>query len=298
MKILLLGKKGQVGWELQRALAPLGDVIALGRDSVSHCADLSNEQGLLKTIREIAPHVLVNAAAYTAVDKAESEPDLAFLVNAKSVDLMAKEMASLDGWLVHYSTDYVFNGSGNTAWRESDSTDPLSIYGKTKLAGEEAIISRKVKHLIFRTSWVYGSHGNNFIKTILKLAQERESLSIVADQIGVPTGAELIADVTAHAIKACLQRTDLSGLYHLAPLGETSWYHFAHYILEEARALGKTFQVSDLTAINSQEYPRPAQRPLNSRLNTQKLCNTFSLEMPEWTMGVKRVLLEILGSNQ
>lgn len=296
MKILLLGKNGQLGWELQRALAPLGNLFALGRNNDVYCGDLSKPQELLETIREIKPKILVNAAAFTAVDQAESksQSDLAFEINSNIVALLAEEMAVIDGWFVHYSTDYVFNGSGSVPWQETDIPDPLNVYGKSKLGGEEAIRAKIDKHLIFRTSWVYGFHGNNFIKTILRLAQEKENLEIVSDQVGVPTGAELLADVTAHALRACQENSQLCGLYHLAPSGETSWYEYTQFILEQADQLGKKLRVSSLKPISSQDYPRPAKRPLNSRLNTRKLTQAFSLHLPEWKSGVKRTLTEIL----
>jgi dTDP-4-dehydrorhamnose reductase len=297
MKIVLLGKNGQLGWELQRALSPLGELIALGRNDASFCGDLTKPEALLHSIQDIKPDVLVNAAAYTAVDLAETQSDLAFEINAKTVALLAESMAALDGLFVHYSTDYVFNGKGNTPWQETDNLDPLSVYGKSKLAGEEAIQAQAGKHLIFRTSWVYGAHGYNFIKTILKLAKEKESLSIVADQIGAPTGAELLADVTAHAIRACQKKPELAGLYHLTALGETSWYDYTHFILNEARQLGSQFsqfKVSSIVPISTQEFPRPAPRPLNSRLNTKKISQAFSLQLPNWQPGVKRALIEIL----
>lgn len=295
MKILLLGKNGQVGWELQRALATLGRLIALDRHHHSFCGDLANPQGLVQTIRQLAPNVIVNAAAFTAVDMAESQPELAFLINKETVAVLAQEMAALGGWFIHYSTDYVFNGYGTTPWQETDQTQPLNVYGKSKLAGEESIINSGCKHLIFRTSWVYGRRGNNFIKSILKLANEREILNIVADQIGSPSGAELIADVSAHAIRMCLQKPELSGLYHLAASGEVSWHGYTHFIVETAKSLGHPLQVSEIKPISSEAYPRPAIRPLNSRLNTTKLTKAFSIFLPEWKLGVERVLVEILG---
>jgi dTDP-4-dehydrorhamnose reductase len=296
MKILILGKNGQLGWELQRALAPLGTVIALGRTEKAYCGDLSKPQALLETIHSIRPNILVNAAAFTAVDKAESETELAFQINAETVGLLAKAMAEFNGWIVHYSTDYIFNGEGDVPWLETDAPFPLNRYGQSKLAGEEAIRQQKGKHLIFRTSWVYARRGSNFIKTILNLAEERESLSIVADQIGAPTGADLLADVTAHAIPACLNKPELSGTYHLAPQGAISWFDYADFIWNEAKRLGRSFRLASLSKTTSQEYPRPAVRPLNSRLNTAKLCKAFSLHMPPWQDGVQRVISDIIGN--
>ena len=230
MKILLLGKNGQVGWELQRALAPLGELVALDRQGGEGlCGDLADLDGLRQTIRSVSPNVLVNAAAYTAVDKAESEPERAELINAKASQVMAQEMLKLDGWLLHYSTDYVFNGGGVKPWKEDDLTGPLNHYGVTKLQGEKAIAQTGCKHLIFRTSWVYAARGANFAKTMLRLAAERDQLNVIADQFGAPTGAELIADVTAHALRSAMNNPALAGVYHLAAAGEVSWHGYAAY---------------------------------------------------------------------
>ncbi|MDO9323192.1 MAG: dTDP-4-dehydrorhamnose reductase, partial [Pseudomonas sp.] len=236
MKILLLGKNGQVGWELQRSLAPLGELLALDSKSTAYCGDLNNLPGIAATIRSFAPHVIVNAAAYTAVDKAESEPAQAQRINAEAVAVLAHEAQQLGAWLVHYSTDYVFDGSGATPWQETAAVGPLSVYGTSKLAGELAIQASGCKHLIFRTSWVYAARGNNFVKTMLRLAQERDSLNVIADQFGAPTGAELLADVTAHALRCVQQQPELAGLYHLAAAGETNWYSYARFVLEQAKA--------------------------------------------------------------
>ncbi|MCR4538254.1 dTDP-4-dehydrorhamnose reductase [Pseudomonas sp. 18.1.10] len=296
MKILLLGKNGQVGWELQRSLAPLGQVLALDSKSLDYCGDLSDLQGLAATVRRFAPDVIVNAAAYTAVDKAESEPDQALRVNAEAPAVLAAEALKLNALLVHYSTDYVFAGDGETPWQESDPVGPLSVYGSTKLAGERAIQSSGCSHLIFRTSWVYAARGNNFAKTMLRLARERDSLNVIDDQFGTPTGADLLADVTAHAIRATRQQPHLSGVYHLAPAGETTWYRYARFVLEQAHAAGVQLQVSPASvgAIATAAYPTPAKRPANSRLNTQKLQSAFSLHLPEWQDGVARMLIETL----
>lgn len=295
MNIVLFGKNGQVGWELQRALSPLGKLTVLDRSSTSFCGDLSNLEGIAQTIRTLAPDVIVNAAAYTAVDKAESERDQALLINAKACAVLAREAAAIDAWLVHYSSDYVFDGSGTQPWQESDQTSPVNYYGKSKLEGEQAIIASGCKHLIFRTSWVYSARGNNFIKTILRLASERETLRIIADQVGVPTGAELLADVTAHAIRGCLQKPQQGGLYHLTPSGETNWFEYATFILEKARMAGACFAAQRIIPISSEEYLTPAARPLNSRLNNTKLAKAFCIHLPEWKSGVDRALLEILG---
>jgi dTDP-4-dehydrorhamnose reductase len=296
MKILLLGKNGQVGWELQRALAPLGELVALDRQGENGlCGDLADLAGLRQTIRTLQPDVLVNAAAYTAVDKAESEPELAGLINAQAPQVMAGEMHKLDGWLVHYSTDYVFDGSGELPWTETAHPAPLNRYGLSKLQGEQAIQASGCRHLILRTSWVYAARGGNFARTMLRLAAEREQLKVIADQLGAPTGAELIADVTAHALRCALSKPDLSGVYHLAAAGEVSWHGYASYVIEQARAAGKQLAVQQINAIPGSEYPTPARRPHNSRLDCSKLRDTFGLTLPEWQSGVSRMLNEIQG---
>ena len=231
MQILLFGKGGQVGWELQRSLASLGELIALDLDSRQQCGDFTRLDDIAHTVRAIAPDVIVNAAAYTAVDKAESEPELVRTINALAPGILAREARKLGSWLIHYSTDYVFDGSGSKPWVETDPTGPLSVYGSTKLEGEEAIRASGCHHLIFRTSWVYAARGGNFARTMLRLAQERERLTVVDDQIGAPTGADLLADVTAHAIRTALQQPELSGLYHLVAGGETSWHGYACFVL-------------------------------------------------------------------
>ena len=296
MKILLLGKNGQVGWELQRALAPLGELVALDRHSVDGlCGDLANLEALRATIRQVAPDVIVNAAAYTAVDKAESDTQLATRINEQASRVMAEEAASLGAWLVHYSTDYVFSGQGNRAWQEEDPVAPVNFYGASKLAGEQAIIASGCRHLIFRTSWVYAARGNNFAKTMLRLAKDRESLSVIADQIGAPTGADLIADVSALAIRLAVQRPQLSGLYHLAAAGEVSWHGYANHVIDFAKANGEILAVTAVNPIETSAYPTPARRPSNSRLNTRKLRDNFSLHLPDWQSGVTRMLREVLN---
>jgi len=296
MKILLLGKNGQVGWELQRSLAPLGELIALDRHSVDGlCGDLSDLEALRATIRQIMPDIIVNAAAYTAVDKAESDVELAYRVNGEASRLLGEEAALLGALLVHYSTDYVFNGEGRRPWQETDAAAPVNRYGASKLAGEQAIIVSGCKHLIFRTSWVYGARGNNFAKTMMRLAKDRETLSVIADQVGAPTGADLIADVTALTIRQVLQRPGLSGLYHLAAAGEVSWHGYASYVIDFAQANGEQLAVTTISAIDTNAYPTPARRPLNSRLNTQKLRDNFSLHLPDWQSGVTRMLREVLN---
>ncbi|AZD56213.1 dTDP-4-dehydrorhamnose reductase [Pseudomonas chlororaphis subsp. aurantiaca] len=296
MKILLLGKNGQVGWELQRSLTPLGELISLDRHPVDGLSgDMSDLDALRATIRQIKPDVIVNAAAYTAVDKAESETELADRVNGQASQVIAEEVASLGAWLVHYSTDYVFSGEGLTPWQETDAVAPVNHYGASKLAGEQAIVASGCKHLIFRTSWVYGVRGNNFAKTMLRLAKDRETLNVIADQIGAPTGADLIADVTALAIQQVLLRPELAGLYHLAAAGEVSWHGYASHVIGFARANGEELAVTSINPIDTTAYPTPARRPLNSRLNTQKLRDNFSLHLPDWQSGVTRMLMEVLN---
>ena len=296
MKILLFGKNGQVGWELQRSLAPLGELVALGTDSQDLCGDLTNLEGIAQTVRAVAPDIIVNAAAYTAVDKAESEPEWARTINALAPGVLAHEAKRSGAWLIHYSTDYVFDGSGDTAWLETDPTGPLSVYGKTKLEGEEAIRAAGCQHLIFRTSWVYAARGGNFAKTMLRLAQERDSLSVINDQAGAPTGADLLADVTAHAIRAALQRPDVSGLYHLVARGETTWHGYASFIIDFARQFGIEIKVvpEAIQPVPTSAFPTAAKRPLNSRMNARKLQNTFGLDLPHWQTGVARMLTEFL----
>jgi dTDP-4-dehydrorhamnose reductase len=296
MKILLLGKNGQVGWELQRSLAPLGALIALDRHVVDDlCGDLSDLDSLRATIRKVKPDFIVNAAAYTAVDKAEGEIELAYRLNGEACRVMAEEAVSQGAWLIHYSSDYVFNGQGTKPWEESDTVAPLNHYGASKAAGEQAIIDSGCKYLIFRTSWCYSARGSNFAKTMLKLARERETLSVIADQIGAPTGAELIADVTAQAIRCVLLRPELAGVYHLAASGEVSWHRYAEYLIEFARANGEQLAVTAINPMKASDYPTPARRPLNSRLNTQKLRDNFSLHLPDWQSGVTRMLREVLN---
>lgn len=296
MTILLLGADGQVGWELRRALVPLGNVVALTRDAARNpdglAGDLENLDGLRATIEAVAPNWIVNAAAYTAVDKAETDEPRAHVVNVDAPALLARLAAERGIWLVHYSTDYVFGGSGTTPWREDDATGPLGVYGRTKLDGEDAIRASGCRHLIFRTSWVYAARGGNFAKTMLRLATERESLNVVEDQVGAPTGAELIADVTAHAMRAA--REEQSGTYHLAADGFTDWATYARYAISEARVLGLKTRASPdaIHGIPGTAYPTPAVRPLNSRLDTAKLRDAFGLTLPDWRIGVRRMIAE------
>ena len=293
MKILLLGKNGQVGWELQRSLALLGEVIALDRGPhVSLCGDLTNLDGLAQTIQLIKPDVVVNAAAYTAVDQAESDRVIAKHVNTDAVAVLAREVSALNAWFVHYSIDYVFDGSGSQAWRETDAVAPLNYYGQTKLEGELAIQASGCKHLIFRTSWVYGGMGNNFAKTMIKLATKQDTIRVISDQIGAPTGADLLADATAHAIRMAIHRPNVSGIYHLCPQEETSWYDYACFTIEQVRSLGQALSVQSILPISTHDYATDAKRPLNSRLNTTKFMDTFSLSLPHWQTGVSRMIKE------
>lgn len=293
MNILLFGKSGQVGWELQRALAPLGNLVALDTRSDEYCGDFCNPEGIAKTVRAVKPDVIVNAAAYTAVDKAESEQDVAQLINAASVEMIAKEAEKIGAWVIHYSTDYVFPGNGEIAWRETDATAPLNVYGQTKLAGEVALTSNCAKHLIFRTSWVYAGKGNNFAKTMLRLAKERTELSVINDQFGAPTGAELLADCTAHAIRTAVNKPDVAGIYHLVASGTTTWHDYAAFVFEQAKKANIELALQQLNAVPTSAYPTPARRPHNSRLNTEKFQLSFDLTLPAWETGVKRMLVEL-----
>jgi dTDP-4-dehydrorhamnose reductase len=300
MKILLLGSSGQVGWELKRSLAPIGQVICTSRKpGADLLADLSDPKQLMNMIRAVQPNVIVNAAAYTDVDKAESDRDTARVVNAVSPSVIARQAAALGAWLIHYSTDYVFDGSGTEPRDEEADVRPLNVYGQTKLEGEVSVRESGCSFLIFRTSWVYGALGDNFAKTMLRLGCERETLSVVSDQVGAPTGAELLADVTAHALRAVRSEPSLKGIYHLAAAGETSWYGYAEFVLEWARRRGLPITVpgDGIQAIKSKEYPAAARRPLNSRLDTGKLCNVFDLVMPNWMLGVERMLIETVAGD-
>jgi len=297
MKILLLGKNGQVGWELQRSLAPLGEVVALDHDGAPGLSgDFAQPESLAATVRAVAPDLIVNAAAHTAVDKAESEPDLARAINALAPGVLAREAAALGALLVHYSTDYVFDGSGRAPWVEDAPTGPLSVYGATKLEGEDAIRASGCRHLIFRTSWVYAARGGNFAKTMLRLAAERDALTVIDDQHGAPTGAELLADVTAHAARMTLVSPHLAGTYHLAAAGETTWHGYARHVIEFARARGVAIKVAPdaIRPVPTGAFPTPAKRPANSRLDTRKLQDAFGLVLPAWQSGVERMLTEIL----
>ena len=296
MNILLFGKGGQVGWELQRSLSVLGTVTALDFDSTEHCGDFSNPSGVAETVRTLRPDIIVNAAAHTAVDKAESEADFARTLNATTPGAIAQEAAKLGAWLVHYSTDYVFDGSGSRPWVETDTPAPLSVYGRTKLEGEQLIAEAGAKHLILRTSWVYAARGGNFAKTMLRLAQERDRLTVIDDQWGAPTGADLLADVTAHALRHLRQRPQDAGLYHCAAAGETNWNEYAKYVLAQVQKVQDAIEIKakEVAPVPTSAFPTPAVRPRKSRLNTDKLQHTFGLQMPHWQAGVARMLTEIL----
>ncbi|WP_019141911.1 dTDP-4-dehydrorhamnose reductase [Noviherbaspirillum massiliense] len=293
MKILLLGKDGQVGWELQRSLSPLGELHAFGRNE----ADLEKPESLRQLIRGIQPAVIVNAAAYTAVDKAESDPEKARQINAQAPGVLAEEADRLNAWLVHYSTDYVFDGKKSSPYEEDDLTNPISVYGQTKLEGERLIRDHHAKHLIFRTSWVYAARGGNFAKTMLRLAKERNQLKVIADQYGAPTSAELIADVTALVLHRIGQQAkpEFAGAYHLTAGGHTTWHAYAQYVLQRAESSGAILKAKGdaVQPIPSEAYPLPAVRPKNSRLDTTKLTQTFDLQLPEWQYHVRRLIDEL-----
>ena len=299
MKILLFGKGGQVGWELQRSLAPLGELVALDFDSTDLSGDFSKPESLAETVRRVAPDAIVNAAAHTAVDKAESEVAFARTLNATAPGVLAEEAARLGAWLVHYSTDYVFDGSGQRPWCEDDTTAPLNVYGQTKREGEERIIAAGGRHLIFRTSWVYGARGGNFARTMLRLAAQREQLTVIDDQIGAPTGADLLADVTAHALVRVQREPGLGGVYHLAAAGQTSWHGYARHVIGHAQAAGMALKAGpeQVQAVPTTHFPTPARRPHNSRLDTAKLRAAFGLTLPPWQQGVTRMLDEILDRS-
>jgi dTDP-4-dehydrorhamnose reductase len=299
LTILLFGCNGQVGSELQKTLPSLGNLIAVDRQHRQFCGDFTKPEAIAETIRQIKPDVIVNAAAYTSVDKAESEPELASLVNAQTPGILAKEAEKNGAWLIHYSTDYVFDGSGMQPWRESDTPNPLNVYGASKLQGERNIIANCSKHIILRTSWVFAAQGNNFAKTMLRLAQERDTLSVVDDQIGAPTSAKLLAELTADIIPRLMQDESLAGLYHAAAAGETTWYGYARFVIDCARKYGVSIKVKDenIRPVGSDEFPTPAKRPANSRLDTRKFREAFSLELPYWQAGVEEMLVDICSNR-
>lgn len=303
-KILLFGKGGQVGWELQRSLAPLGELVALDFDSTDYCGDFTDQAGLAETVRAVAPDVIVNAGAHTAVDRAEAEPELVRTINATAPGVLAHAARRVGAWMVHYSTDYVFDGSGALPRLESEIPGPLGVYGRTKLESEQLIQASGCKHLIFRTSWVYAARGGNFAKTMLKLAQERESLKVIDDQIGAPTGAELLADVTALALRQVIRqanetRSSLSGVYHVAAAGETSWFEYARHVIAQAEKQNPAIKIvaKSIEPVPSSAFQTAAKRPLNSRLDTTKIQSVFGVAMPHWKTGVNRMLTEFLDKQ-
>lgn len=295
LTILLFGCNGQVGSELQPSLQPLGKVVALDVNSSEFCGDFTKPEAIAETIRRVKPDVIVNAAAYTAVDKAESEPDLAFLINAQTPGILAQEAENIGAWLIHYSTDYVFDGSGDQPWKETDAPNPLNVYGASKLQGERNIAANCSKHVILRTSWVYAAQGANFAKTMLRLAQERESLSVVDDQVGAPTGAKFLAELTANIIPRLMQDASLTGLYHAVAAGETSWYGYARFVIDCARKQGIAIKVRDenIRPVTSDQFPALAKRPANSRLETNKLREALGINFPGWQTGVAEILDDI-----
>ncbi len=311
MKILLFGKTGQLGWELARSLSVLGEVIAPERGTPGGhpqqgaqtgagpegtlCGDLANLDGLAATVHRVQPGLIVNAAAYTAVDRAESDAEQARLINALAPGALAAAAEAAGAWFVHYSTDYVFDGTGSQPWRESDPTGPLNVYGRTKLEGERLVAERCERHLILRTSWVYAARGQNFARTMLRLAGERERLQVIDDQFGAPTGADLLADLTAHAVVAARAAPHKAGLYHAAAAGETSWNGYARFVLEQAQAAGRPLRAGPeaVERVASSAFRAAARRPHNSRLDTARLASTFGLVLPHWQEGVARMLTEL-----
>ncbi|HZY20059.1 MAG TPA: dTDP-4-dehydrorhamnose reductase [Ramlibacter sp.] len=301
MKILLFGKDGQVGWELQRSLAPLGNVVALGTKGDGVMAgNFLDPEGIARTVRAVQPEVIVNAAAYTAVDKAESDQVVARQVNALTPGVLAREAQACGSLLVHYSTDYVFDGSGQAPWREGDATGPLNVYGATKLEGERLVAQHCPHHLVLRTSWVYAARGGNFAKTMLRLALQRERLTVIDDQHGAPTSADLLADLTAHMVRAALDRSALAGTYHAAAAGETTWNGYARLVLQQAAQAGVALKApaDAVDPVTTDAFPAAARRPLNSRLDTAKLRRTFGLQLPPWQAGVARMLAEVLRPGE
>jgi dTDP-4-dehydrorhamnose reductase len=300
VRVLLFGCEGQVGWELQRSLAPLGELTALGSAGNERFrGNFTDTAGVVATVRALRPDAIVNAAAYTAVDRAESEPDLALQVNAIAPGAIAAAAAEVGACMVHYSTDYVFDGSGTRPWREDDATGPLNAYGRSKLEGERRIAAALPRHLILRTSWVYGVRGGNFAKTMLRLARERDSLTVIDDQVGAPTGADLLADITAHALRALQRDPAKAGIYHAAAAGETSWHGYARFVVGQAHQMGEILRAGaeQVLAVPSSAFPTAARRPHNSRLDTTRLAEALGLRMPPWQQGVARMLQQSLNRS-
>ena len=295
MKFLVTGKNGQLGFELQRALAPLGAIIAVDRED----CDLADADAIRSLVRSVQPDLIINPAAYTAVDRAESEPQLATALNALAPAVLGEEATRINAAVIHYSTDYVFDGTSPRPYVETDATNPLNVYGRTKRDGDLALQQSCPQHLIFRTSWVVGAHGNNFAKTMLRLAKERDSLSIVADQMGAPTSAALLADVTAQLIGR-MQREGRStfpfGLYNCTNGGVTSWHAYACFVLQQALDAGVALKThpAQVKPITTAEYPLPAIRPANSQLDTALFCSTFDLILPDWQQGLHHILQQVL----
>lgn len=299
MKILLFGANGQVGWELQRSLCTLGALSIHGKDSV----DFKNSESLTKLVHKEKPDIIINAAAYTAVDQAETDIEAAYKINAEAMQTLSEVAKKISACMIHYSTDYVFDGKKTGRYTEGDLTNPQSIYGKSKRDGELAITGSGCKYFIFRTSWVFSSRGNNFAKTMIKLARERDELKVVADQFGAPTSAELIADVTAQLVYQLRQQPAFadqhSGIYNLVASGEASWYEFAKYVLGKASSLGFSLRIkpAEIAAISTAEFPRPAARPANSRMDTQKLQSLLDIDLPHWQFHVERMVTEFIESQ-
>ena len=294
MRLLILGGTGQVGWELQRTLAPLGEVAVMTRAEL----DLGDAGRIRKVLDDHRPDVVVNAAAYTAVDEAEAHPDVADAINHRAVATIATMAAERGSWLVHYSTDYVFDGSGTAAFAETARPRPLNVYGRSKLAGDQAIIASGCRHLILRTSWVHAPRGKNFVRTILDLARERDSLRVVSDQVGSPTSAALIAEATAVVLRQALGNEAMSGTYHLAAAGHSSWHEVACHIVGEAMRLGADLRLapSAIEPIASADYPKPAVRPYNSRLDTSKVRRTFGPSLSDWRQGVDHTVAALVAA--
>jgi dTDP-4-dehydrorhamnose reductase len=296
VKLLLIGGNGQVGWQLRRSLATLGNVFVATREG-EVCGDLAQPERLMESIRGLKPDVVVNAGAYTAVDRAEDEPDVAFAINGKAVEAIAEATAATGSWLVHYSSDYVYRGDGTKPWVESDPCEPMGVYGKSKLAGDRGAVGNP-RHLVFRTSWVFDSWGGNFVKSILKAATQRDELKVVCDQWGAPTRAALIADVTAFALREVMrtpQDASKAGIYHLAPTGETNWNEYARFAIGEAMERGAPVRATPdkVHAIPAAEYAAKAPRPANSRLDTSRLRSAFGITLPAWQAGVRAVVAEL-----